>query len=103
MAQGAVKSKSKAKPSSTSSQTPRRITKKGSRFIAPKKVTLAKQQKASKKLSAGLIAKTEKMLGERAGHLELLTGGKKERKKNDAHGMSKKKDLASQPVRKKSS
>lgn len=34
------------------------------------------------KLSAGLIAKTEQMLGERAGHLELLKGkgkgGKKE-------------------------
>lgn len=81
MAQGTIKAKSK--PSLKPSRGAHGITKKGSRSIAPKKAALAKQQKLTKKLSAGLTAKTEKMLGEKAGHLEMLSGGKKERKKNE--------------------
>jgi hypothetical protein len=35
----------------------------------------------NQKLSAGLTARTERSLAEKAGHLELLRGGKKEAKK----------------------
>lgn len=31
------------------------------------------------KISSGMVAQTERRLAERAGHLELLKGGKKER------------------------
>ncbi|KAL9613166.1 MAG: hypothetical protein Q9167_002286 [Letrouitia subvulpina] len=50
--------------------------KKGARVIAPRKKKLVEGRKVAKKFSAGLISKTEQMLGERAGHLELLNGGK---------------------------
>ena len=49
-------------------------------MIKPKKAKLISQQKIKKKHSAGLTAQTEKMLGEKAGHLELLRGGKKDKK-----------------------
>ncbi|KAI1921397.1 hypothetical protein LOZ58_002278 [Ophidiomyces ophidiicola] len=78
MAQGALK---KAKPAS--SATKRRSAldpKKGARTIAPKKAALVKQKKLNKKLSAGLTAKMERNLAEKAGHLELLGGGKKDKK-----------------------
>jgi len=39
-----------------------------------------KQKKITKKHSAGLINKTERTLGEKAGHLEMLAGGKKKGK-----------------------
>lgn len=97
MAQGTVKTKtpksSKAsKPSRTSKNG---ITKKGARTIPPKKTFLMKQQKMTKRFSAGLTAKTEKMLGEKVGHLEML-GGDKKKKRNSANdkagnGQTKKK------------
>ena len=52
------------------------------------------------KLSAGLITKTERTLAERAGHLELLAGGKKQQqqqqqpKQAQAQGRGKTKDKA---------
>ena len=78
MAQGVFKTKA----SKTSKPLPSKngVTKKGARTIAPKKVSLLKQQKMTKKFSAGLNAKTEKMLGEKVGHLELLGVGKKKPK-----------------------
>lgn len=39
-----------------------------------------------KKLSSGLTAKTERNLAERAGHLELLKGTKKDKGKEKAAG-----------------
>ncbi|KAF2748556.1 hypothetical protein M011DRAFT_392969, partial [Sporormia fimetaria CBS 119925] len=54
--------------------------KRGSRVIKPKKASLISQQKVKKKVISGLTAQTEKMLGEKAGHLEMLRGGKKDRK-----------------------
>ncbi|EFW17183.1 uncharacterized protein CIMG_11354 [Coccidioides immitis RS] len=79
MAQGAIK---KAKPaaSSTAKRPAALGPKKGARAIAPKKAALVKQKKLSKKLSAGLTAKMEQNLAEKAGHLELLRGGKKSAK-----------------------
>lgn len=80
MAQGAIKPK--PKPAAKASHSSRAgITKKGHRNVAPKKANLIKAQKMTKKLSGGLTAQTEKMLGARAGHLEMLGQGGKEKKK----------------------
>ncbi|KAL2848072.1 hypothetical protein BJY01DRAFT_246534 [Aspergillus pseudoustus] len=82
MTQGALK---KAKASTASSKRPSALgPKKGNRTIAPKKASLIKQQKMTKKLSAGLVAKTERNLAQRAGHLEMLAGGKKDKKATSA-------------------
>ncbi|KAK2736202.1 hypothetical protein FQN55_001734 [Onygenales sp. PD_40] len=89
MAQGALK---KIKPT-TSSRKPNALgPKKGARVIAPKKASLVRQKKMNKKFTAGLTAKTERTLAERAGHLELLAGGKKNKdgKNGDAAGKGKK-------------
>lgn len=43
-----------------------------------------------KKLSSGLAAATEKSLAGKAGHLEMLSGGKKDRKANKAGEKPKK-------------
>ncbi|KAH8428103.1 DUF2462 domain-containing protein [Aspergillus melleus] len=58
----------------------------GPRQIAPKKASLVKQKKITKKLTAGLVTRTERSLAERAGHLELLAGGKKDKKKTAEKG-----------------
>lgn len=81
MAQGPVKSKGKSKPARGPHTHPG-VTKKGSRAIRPKKASLVRQAKLNKKLAGSLIVDTEKMLGARAGHLEML-GGSKERAKKD--------------------
>lgn len=56
----------------------------GNRVIKPKKVALQKQHQMKKKHSAGLAEMNEKTLATKAGHLELLRGGKKDRKAKDA-------------------
>ncbi|KAH6674230.1 hypothetical protein B0J14DRAFT_665904 [Halenospora varia] len=79
MAQGGIKSKKNTAP--TAKSTGRRQTvlgpKKGARTIAPRKQVLVRNAKMTKKHSAGLTAMTERTLGAKAGHLELLKGGKK--------------------------
>ena len=80
MAQGPVKSKGKSKPARTHPG----VTKKGSRSIPPRKAALVRQAKLNKKLAGGLIADTEKMLGARAGHLEMLGKSKDKVKKDPA-------------------
>lgn len=94
MAQGAVK---KAKPAAAtrkfvhstfqkfrSTDCCRRPSKSGPRpgqkVIKPKKASLIQQNKIKKKSSAGLVTTTEKFLAEKAGHLEMLRGGKKDKK-----------------------
>ena len=88
MAQGLLKKPSKPISSKTSSSAG--ITKKGARTVTPKKAKLLKQAKLNKKYTAGLTAKTEAMLGARAGHLEMLGTGKKK----GAEGEKKAKDGA---------
>ncbi|PGH17936.1 hypothetical protein AJ79_00835 [Helicocarpus griseus UAMH5409] len=73
MAQGEIKKKAASSGKKPNALGP----KKGARTIAPKKANLIRQKKMTKKFSAGLTAKTERSLAERAGHLELLAGGKK--------------------------
>lgn len=55
------------------------VTKKGSRAVTPRKAKLLQQAKINKKYTGGLTARTEAMLGQRAGHLELLGQGKKKK------------------------
>ena len=52
----------------------------GNRVIKPKKSALQKQQAMKKKHTAGLTELTERSLAGKAGHLEMLGGGKKEKK-----------------------
>ena len=84
MAQGTVKARPARPNTSTKSQSSSGVTKKGARTFKTKNAKLAKQQKMTKKFSAGMINQTEKMLGEKAGHLEMLAGGRK--KGGDAKG-----------------
>ncbi|MBE7179690.1 MAG: DUF2462 domain-containing protein [Terriglobus roseus] len=76
MAQGQIKRPAKTGPSSkkSSSQTPKH------RVIKPKKAKLIQQRKLIRKHTSGLTAMTEKNLAQRAGHLEILAGGKKDSK-----------------------
>ncbi|KAL8808184.1 MAG: hypothetical protein Q9182_000248 [Xanthomendoza sp. 2 TL-2023] len=90
MAQGPLKKK----PSSATSASKRPNAlgpKKGARVIAPRKKKLVEQKRLTKrrrsdpwqnlqKYSGGLIRKTEANLAEKAGHLEMLAGGKKSKK-----------------------
>jgi hypothetical protein len=52
----------------------------GQKVIKPKKASLITQNKIKKKSAAGLVGTTEKFLAEKAGHLEILRGGKKDKK-----------------------
>lgn len=72
MAQGAVKPRAPAVAKPTKGSVGK--TKKGARVAKPKKATSS--DKIQKKYSAGLVAKTEKLLGERAGHLEMIGKGR---------------------------
>lgn len=55
----------------------------------PKK-SKANVDKVHRKFTSGMVAKTEALLGERAGHLELIGQGKKAGKKTTNKGGSKK-------------
>ncbi|KAI0858140.1 hypothetical protein F4860DRAFT_487324 [Xylaria cubensis] len=83
MAQGAPKKTAGSKPASARGrankpQPPK--TKKGARVVKSKKGSAA--DKLQRKLAAGITNKTERLLGERAGHLELIGPGKKARGEN---------------------
>lgn len=80
MAQGAIKQK--AKPVAARSK-PGKGTK-------VKKQKSAKADKLQKKYTSGMVAQTEKLLGERAGHLELIGKGKKAKKEEKHKGGSRK-------------
>lgn len=72
MAQGAVKPRKSTAPKKPTG--PQR----GNRVIKPKKAPLISQNKLKKKATSQLTGKTEKLLAEKAGHLEVLRGGKKD-------------------------
>jgi hypothetical protein len=50
----------------------------GTRVIKPKQANLISQNKIKKAATSQLTGKTEKLLAQKAGHLEVLRGGKKE-------------------------
>lgn len=85
MAQGAPKKASR--PSAAGRATGK--TKKGARVAKARKGSAA--DKLKRKLAAGITGKTERLLGERAGHLELIGPGKKARgeKKKEGEGGAK--------------
>jgi hypothetical protein len=74
MAQGTVKTTGK-KPTAKAVHS----KKQASRVAKPKKTTTS-SDKVRRKFTAGMAAKTEALLGERAGHLELIGKGKKGKK-----------------------
>ena len=80
MAQGAIKKTSSSSKGMTArANKPQQAakTKKGARVAKPRKASSA--DKMQKKFAAGLAAKTEQLLGERAGHLELIGAGRKKK------------------------
>ncbi|KAL2115789.1 hypothetical protein VTJ04DRAFT_10044 [Mycothermus thermophilus] len=58
--------------------------------VSKPKKTKSTADKLQKKFTAGLVAKTEKMLGERAGHLELIGKGRKKGESKEFKGGSRK-------------
>ncbi|TGO39378.1 hypothetical protein BHYA_0055g00300 [Botrytis hyacinthi] len=64
--------------------------KKGQRVIKAKKDGLRRSEVLRKKHSAGLTALTEKTLGAKAGHLELLGVGKKSKGKDGKNAVETK-------------
>lgn len=81
MAQGAIKKKSSSGSVGSGgrkrSQKAAVAPKKGKRSIAPRKTALVKARGITKKYSSNLTNETERNLAQKAGHLELLQGGKK--------------------------
>ncbi|KAF2644558.1 hypothetical protein P280DRAFT_366007, partial [Massarina eburnea CBS 473.64] len=75
MAQGTIKKSAKSAP-----KKPTQKVQRGTRVIKPKKASLITQNKINQRSTAGLAGKTEKLLAAKAGHLEMLKGGKKDRK-----------------------
>lgn len=80
MAQGAIKQK--VKPTATAKPKA-----KGAKVKKPKST---KADKLQKKYTSGMVSKTEALLGERAGHLELIGKGKKGKKDDKHKGGSRK-------------
>ncbi|KAK7707362.1 hypothetical protein SLS64_001054 [Diaporthe eres] len=80
MAQGEIKKK--AAPVSTKAKPM-----KGQKVKKPKST---KADKLQKKYTSGMVTKTEALLGERAGHLELIGKGKKAKKDEKHKGGSRK-------------
>ncbi len=87
MAQGAVEKSVKPAFGSKSKQ---HAPKRDGRVAKPQKAKKTSTTKIAKKFSSGLIGKTEAMLGERAGHLELIGKGRnKKGGKTDAAAKTK--------------
>jgi len=95
MAQGAVKKSKAAAPKKyvryrttsimlgallTSVPRPTQRVQRGARVIKPKKTSIITQNKIKHKSSSGLVGQTEKLLAQKAGHLEMLKGGKRDKK-----------------------
>jgi len=62
----------------------------GAKVIKPKNAKLVARNRLIKKHTSGMTASTEKNLAERAGHLELLKGGKKDKKRSAQDTKTKK-------------
>ncbi|KAI7484914.1 hypothetical protein KC357_g3072 [Hortaea werneckii] len=87
MAQGKIK-KTKG-PGAKASSNRKQM---GTKVFKPKKASLQKQQQVKKKHTSGFMDLTEKSLAGKAGHLEMLRGGKKDSKaENTATKLTQKK------------
>lgn len=87
MAQGAAKKTPKPNPGGKGGNSKQQAKKSGVNKSKKSKTTADKIQK---KYSAGMVAKTELMLGERAGHLELIGKGRKKGAEKEFKGGSRK-------------
>lgn len=78
MAQGAIKKAPKPNPglNRNKKQAPKPKQQTGS-VVKPQKAKKSTADKVAKKFTSGLTSRTEMMLGERAGHLELIGKGRK--------------------------
>ncbi|TPX13297.1 uncharacterized protein E0L32_006270 [Thyridium curvatum] len=83
MAQGTIKQKANKAGTGPKKTTQQTQLKKGTRVFKSKKGK-SNADKVMKKFTSGMAAQTEALLGERAGHLELIGKGKKG-KKDDAN------------------
>ncbi len=83
MTQGAIKKSSRpALGARAKKGQPKKATGRGVR--SPERPSQPRPDKITKKFSSGMAAMTEAMLGERAGHLELIGKGKKGKKAETA-------------------
>lgn len=73
MTQGQIKNSSTKPPARSSTSG---ATQKGLGIKKSKKMKLIKAAKINKKFTGGLTAQTERMLGARAGHLEMIGKGR---------------------------
>ncbi|KAI9673591.1 MAG: hypothetical protein M1817_002227 [Caeruleum heppii] len=84
----------KSKAAGSGSRRPNVLgPKKGARTIKPKNAVLVRNRSLLKKHTSGLTAKTEHNLAQKAGHLEMLAGGKARDKSGGAGGKGKKVDV----------
>lgn len=84
MAQGAGKKTAKPNPGLTKAG---KQPKKSSGISKPQRAKMTNlADKQRKKYTGGMVAKTELMLGERAGHLELIGKGRKKGPNKDPEG-----------------
>jgi hypothetical protein len=89
MAQGAVKKTPKPNPGGKGGKSGGKQQAKKSGVSKTKK-SKTTADKIQKKYTAGLVARTEQMLGERAGHLELIGKGRKKGAEKEFKGGSRK-------------
>jgi hypothetical protein len=89
MAQGAIKKAPKPNPGGKGSKSGGKQQAKKAAVSKPKRPKTT-ADKIQKKYTAGLVAKTEQMLGERAGHLELIGKGRKKGEGQTFRGGTKK-------------
>ncbi|KAK3309033.1 uncharacterized protein B0T15DRAFT_491567 [Chaetomium strumarium] len=91
MAQGAVKKTPKPALGGKGGKAAGKQQAKKSGISKPQaKKSKTTADKIQKKYTSGLVAKTEQMLGERAGHLELIGKGRKKGEEQKFKGGSRK-------------
>lgn len=92
MAQGAVKARPKAAPTGKGGKAGGKAQQKkiGNAGVTKSNKGKTNADKVQKKFTAGLVAKTELMLGERAGHLEMIGKGRKKGAEKEFKGGSRK-------------
>ncbi|KAK4191549.1 hypothetical protein QBC35DRAFT_448115 [Podospora australis] len=77
MAQGAVKKVAKPNPGLNRNKSAPKAKKQTGSVVKPQKAKAKNSaDRAQKKFTNGMVARTEVMLGERAGHLELIGKGR---------------------------
>jgi hypothetical protein len=89
MAQGAVKKSAKPAPTGKGGKAGGKAQQKKAGVTKAKK-SKSTADKVQKKYTAGMAARTELMLGERAGHLELIGKGRKKGAEKEFKGGSRK-------------